>query len=108
MHSDYLWKATQTNDWVYNKIYIFYLNRYPGWGWINSGPWLGGVERNGTWVWVEGAEIEGGFNAWHPGEPSGGSEGCMQFFANDYWNDRVCAVTLRYICKIGEFLSLHL
>ena len=87
---------------------------------VDTNLWIGGRRgEDDAWRWLDesvfwrgsdGGELEpGAFAIWQPGEPNDGStvstdpERCLALTldGND-WNDRVCAVSLPYVCERGS------
>jgi hypothetical protein len=87
---------------------------------VDTNLWIGGRRgEDDAWRWLDesvfwrgssGGELEpGAFANWQPGEPNDGStvstdpERCLALTldGND-WNDRVCSVSLPYVCERGD------
>ncbi|XP_056303014.1 ladderlectin-like isoform X1 [Danio aesculapii] len=62
--------------------------------------WIGGHdgEQNGQWLWSDGSSF--GYTNWCSGEPSSGSEHCLEinWTSNRCWNNVGCSSTMGYLC----------
>jgi hypothetical protein len=60
--------------------------------------WLGGLNVNGVWTWVNG-EPWGGFAVWGPGQPNGSGTCLALRTMNNTWNDDVCTEPHDFVCE---------
>nr|AAI50375.1 Zgc:171670 protein [Danio rerio] len=74
----------------------FLLTLVPG----STRCWIGGHdgEQDGQWLWSDGSVY--GYTNWCSGEPSGGSEHCLEinWTSNRCWNDQGCSTRMGYLC----------
>lgn len=71
-------------------------------------PWVGfnDLNREGSWVWLDGGSMSPETTAWNPTEPNNnkGNEDCAQIRSNRgtkiLLNDVPCNCKLHYICEI--------
>lgn len=74
--------------------------------------WIGGSDaEEGKWVWMDGEQFWQGdgkgtrvndlYTRWEGANPDnyGGSENCLEFKRNGYWNDFHCTAVLPFICQ---------
>ncbi|XP_068128056.1 CD209 antigen-like protein A [Hyperolius riggenbachi] len=68
--------------------------------------WIGLVETDEEWKWVDGTPFSSTPKKWGPGQPDeftghglGGDEDCVQLHYNGDWNDEHCSRAYRYICE---------
>ncbi len=66
-----------------------------------GGWWLGSRRQSGNWVWVDGQNVNDGYENWAPGEPSGIAGDAMAlkdmgawWSEDDFWGRRfICEIT---------------
>ncbi|XP_067307774.1 galactose-specific lectin nattectin-like [Pseudorasbora parva] len=62
--------------------------------------WLGAHDgvKEGQWLWSDGTAFL--YSNWCSGEPSGGSENCLEinWTSNRCWNDESCSTSMHYVC----------
>ncbi|XP_021483175.1 C-type lectin domain family 10 member A-like [Meriones unguiculatus] len=68
--------------------------------------WMGLTDQNGPWRWVDGTDLNSGFQNWSPEQPDnwhghglGGGEDCAQFTSDGLWNDDACQRPYRWVCE---------
>ncbi|CAL4060355.1 unnamed protein product, partial [Meganyctiphanes norvegica] len=65
--------------------------------------WLGGHDREGTWKWITGDQVE---DEWQTGQPSGSAgEDCLDFRVGQSpsLNDYMCQMPQKYLCERPYF-----
>lgn len=73
-----------------------------------TAPWIGynDMNKEGTWVWLDGGSTDPGTTAWNINEPnsSGGNEDCAHIWSTPgtkiLLNDTLCKAKYHYICEI--------
>lgn len=68
--------------------------------------WIGLIERDGVWTWVDGTEYRSSFKNWAilqpdnwQGHEQGGSEDCVEVLSDGRWNDNFCQQLNRWVCE---------
>ncbi|XP_048107134.1 asialoglycoprotein receptor 2-like isoform X2 [Alosa alosa] len=69
---------------------------------IQNDYWIGLMEKDGVWKWVDGKALTDGF--WDKGQPNNyvGEEDCAEIRSrSDFhnWNDDVCSKSQRWLCE---------
>ena len=70
--------------------------------------WIGGIKKGDSYSWLDGTPWN--YQNWSPGNPSGGSEKCLEIFALNYypskWNDDNCELAKNaFVCQLPSTIS---
>eukprot|EP00392_Amoebophrya_sp_AT5.2_P007689 g7704.t1 len=83
-------KTQQQHDFLFNHVVDWTLERV----------WIGGLLYGERWQWLDSSGL-GSFSDWCPGEPSGGTESCLQMWSacGFRWNDVACSREASFVCS---------